>query len=98
MRQQPRQVSFRVPSEFPISLGEAVTIQSRIFEDAQGDLADPFTAQVTSFDEKNNVISAIAEEVNFTTVDPGPLRIITISSNSFDLDLKTVHDSLIYSR
>jgi hypothetical protein len=90
----PRQVSFRVPSEFPISLGEAVTIQSRIFEDAQGDLADPFTAQVTSFDEKNNVISAIAEEVNFTTVDPGPLRIITISSNSFDLDLKTVHDSL----
>ena len=90
----PRQVSFRIPSTYPLNAGDTFTFQSRVFEDAQGDIEAPFNCLVTQIDTANGVTSCSAEEVIFEQVDPGTDRQIDITSNVFDVNLRDVHDSI----
>jgi len=82
----------------PISLGDTITIQSHIFEDSQGDTADPISCQVISIEEKNGVYSIVSEEVNFGTVEPPVpgLRIININTDTRNVNIRSLHDA-IYS-
>jgi len=89
----PREFSFSVKDSTPVKLGEAVSIQSRIFENSEGDLGEPFNGQVISLENKNGFISAIAEELP-EGIETDPLRIISIDSNTFNVNLRTMHDGL----
>lgn len=94
----PRQISLKVPNIYDMKLGGYVSIQSRIFENSQGDLEDPITCQVVQLDDKDGIYSAVTEEVSFgTVIPPDPSeRVVFISENTFNINLKTVHDA-IYS-
>ena len=89
----PREVSFSVRDKYPVTLGESVTIQSRLFENQEGDLELPFSAQVVSIDKKNGFISAIAEELP-EGIGSDPIRIINIDADIFNINLRDLHDSL----
>lgn len=90
----PRQVSFRMPSTYPLNAGDTFTFQSRVFEDSQGDIEAPFNCLVTQIDTANGVTSCSAEEVIFDQVNPGTDREIDITANVFDVNLRDVHDSI----
>lgn len=92
----PREVSFKVPERFPLSLSSVVNIKSRIFENSQGDEADYFPCQITSIETKEGIHTAIAEEVILSAIDPPDplLRIININANTLNVNLKTIHDSI----
>lgn len=94
----PREVGFKVPSYYSVKLADVVSIQSHIFEDSQGVMAPAFSAQITSIDDSDGIISAVAEEVNFSEVEPPDpnLRIINVNSDVKNINLRTLHD-LIYT-
>ena len=92
----PREVAFKVPERFPMSLSSVINVKSRIFEDSQGDEADQFPCQITAIETKNGIHSVIAEEMVLSVVPPPDplLRIININSNTLNVNLKTIHDSI----
>lgn len=95
----PRQVSFRVPNSYPLKLGSQFTLQSRIFEDAQGDQEEPLNCQVVRLENAGGVYTALADEVVFNPVDPSSpeLRVITIDSDTTNLNLRSAHDAIYTS-
>lgn len=90
----PRQVSFRIPPQIPVVEGQGINVQSRIFEDAQGDLLDPISCQVLSVDRQPGFFSVMAEEVRYTQIPVDNVRIINISEDVFTINIRTVHDSI----
>jgi len=90
----PRLVSFKIPPQLPLSEGQAITVQSRIFEDSQGDQAEPFICQVLSVSRDFGHYSVMAEEVKFTQIPATNDRYIYITENVFNINLRTVHDSI----
>jgi hypothetical protein len=90
----PRQVSFKMPSRFPLKAADTFTFQSRIFEDAQGDIEAPFSCIVNQIDTANGLATVSGEEVIFNAVDPGNIRDIDISTDVYNINLREVHDSI----
>ena len=89
----PREFSFSVRNTTPVKLGEAVSIQSRVFENPEGDIEDPFTGQIVSIENRNGYISAVAEELP-PGIETDPLRLIQIDADMFNINLRSLHDSL----
>ena len=89
----PREFSFVVPDSLPVKIGESISIQSRLYENPEGDLEEPFSAQVTSADQRNGFIYAVAEEVP-EGIEADPLRIVQIDSDTYNVNLRTLHDTL----
>jgi len=92
----PREISFKVPTRYPLTLGGQFTIQSRIFENSQGDEEDPIPCQVTAMEESGGIFTVLSQEVVFgrTTPPDADLRIITISTDVYNINLRQVHDSI----
>lgn len=89
----PREFSFAVPDSYPVKLGEAVSIQSRLYENPEGDLEAPFSGQVTSAEQRQGFIYAVAEEVP-EGIEADPIRIVQIDSDTLNVNLRTLHDTL----
>jgi len=92
----PRQVSFKLPPTFELLPGQAVTIESRIFEDSQGDPEEPFVCQVIAVTRDEGFFSVLTEELKLNQLPAIPLRIINIDEDVYNINLRTLHDS-IYS-
>lgn len=92
----PRQVAFKLHPTLLLSEGQAINVQSRIFEDDQGDLLPAFQCQVLQIVRDKEQISVLAEEVKFTQIPAGPDRVININEDTLNLNLRSVHDT-IYS-
>lgn len=92
----PRQLSFKVPNRYPIKLGSQFNIQSRIFEDSQGDQEAPLNCQVVQLENSAGVYTVLADEVIFNPIDPSnpELRVITIDADTANLNLRTAHDAI----
>ena len=92
----PRQIAFKVPNKYPLKLGSQLTIESRIFENADGENEEPFQCQITSIENADGLHTAIAEEVIFGEVEPADpdLRIISLGADVLSMNLRTAHDDL----
>jgi hypothetical protein len=90
----PMQVSFKLPSYIPLSEGQAINVQSRIFENSQGDLLPPKKFQVLSISRDDGGFSVLAEEAIFTQVAVGTERIINITEDVYNINLRDIHDSI----
>lgn len=90
----PRQISFRVPPSIELIEGQAINISSRIFEDAQGDPEPAFACQVIGLARENGYYSVVAEELKLNQLPAPDVRVISISADTYDIDLRALHDSL----
>lgn len=90
----PNEVGFKIMNTFPLALGDFINFSSRIFLDSQGDIAPPVNLQVMQIDDSKGVLSVIAEEVNFSKIDPGTDRNIFINADTYNINLREVHDSI----
>lgn len=90
----PRQVSFKIPPLIRVSEGSAVTVKSRIFEDPQGDAEDAFTCQIMQVEQVDEGYKCLAEEVRYAQIPAVGDRIINITEDAFNINIKTIHDSI----
>lgn len=95
----PGMCSFRLPFNRSVGLGDTITLQSRIFEDATGSEKSAQSAIITSINRREADYEVEAQLFNFRKTDSAPgsgVRTILIDASTTDLNLRTVHDS-IYS-
>lgn len=90
----PRQVGFKVPPYITLQEGQAIYLQSRIFENDQGGLAPSFQCQILSTERSEQGYNVLAEEVNFTLIPPTNIRVINITEDAYNINLRSVHDSI----
>lgn len=90
----PRKIALRIPPTITPREGQVFSIQSRIFTDAQGDLAAPFLAQVIQVERKPDHYNVALEEAIFNQIPVGTERIININDNVYNFNLRSVHDSI----
>lgn len=90
----PRRFRFRLPitqDPAPV-LGAAITVSHRKLQDDEGSETSA-TAQIISLKKDEAEYHVIAEEIAFVQ-EPVTDHIITIDADTFDLNLRTVHDQI----
>lgn len=90
----PRLISLKIPPTITPREGQAVSLQSRIFNDAQGSPADPFLAQIMQVERQPDHYKLSLEEVIYSQIPVGTERIINISDDVYNFNLRAVHDSI----
>lgn len=90
----PRQIALKIPPTIAPREGQVFSLQSRIFTDAQGDLADPFLAQVLQVERQPDHYKVSLEEVIFSQIPAGTERIINLDDDIYNFNLRSVHDSI----
>lgn len=90
----PRKFKFQLPiivDPAPV-LGSAITVSHRKLQDAQGSEIST-TAQIISLEKTEARYTVVAEEMSFVQ-EPVTDHIITIDSDTFDFNLREVHDQI----
>lgn len=90
----PRQIALKLPPGVAPREGQCLSLSSRIFTDAQGDIADPFLAQVIQVERQPDHYKVSLEEVIFTQIAAGTERIINVNENILNFNIRDVHDSI----
>lgn len=91
----PGEMGFRVPHTYPLTIGNTITLKSRIFEDAQGTQeTTPRSAIITQLEKSAEYYTGKAIYFNFRLQDV-TTRTILIDESQRDFNLRTAHD-LIY--
>jgi len=90
----PRQIALKLPPTVAPKEGQCISLQSRIFTDSQGDIADPFLAQVIQIERQPDHYKVSLEEVIFKQIPAGTERIINVSDNVLNFNIRTIHDSI----
>lgn len=90
----PRQISLKIPPTIAPREGQVFSLQSRIFTNAQGDLAEPFLAQVLQVERQPDQYKVSLEEVIFSQIPAGTDRIINLNDDVYNFNLRTIHDSI----
>lgn len=88
----PRKFKFQLPITESPTLGAAITISSRNIQDDEGS-ATSLIAQIISIDKSEARYSVNAEEMSFVQ-EPSTDHIITIDANTFNFNLRTIHDQI----
>jgi hypothetical protein len=91
----PRTVAFMLPAGIELEPGAVFTVQSHRFCDAQGFIAPPVTCQSLSVEITETGLTVLGEEISSVALSPedGIFRIY-IDQDSFNLNLRTVFDSI----
>lgn len=91
----PRSVAFKTPVTVPIRLGSVFTLSSSKFEDSQGQLLAPLLFQAISVQPSETDCTVMGEQVPVFIDDvPDGVATVNIDEDSFNLNLRTVYDSI----
>lgn len=90
----PKTLNFTLPNGVAPVAGSVVNIQSRVFEDPQGAMAAPMPFFLTRVEPALGHYKVKAEQLNLPATGPSGLRRIYINDYSYNLNLKTLHDSI----
>jgi hypothetical protein len=96
-RDPPRKFSFELfVTSDPPELGQGIEVEHWSLQDEDGNIVTA-PAQITSIENEEDRMVIDAEEMLFTSIldseNPEGSRLIVIDSDSFNLNLRTLHDS-----
>lgn len=94
-RDPPRRFNFEINKEQQVELGGGYRVASHVIQDETGALSDA-PVQITRLASEEDRFKLEAEEVLFTEYDQVDVtdRVVVIGSNTFDVNLRTMHDGL----
>jgi hypothetical protein len=90
----PRHINFSLPRTILPTLGSTVSIRSRVFEDAQGDMADYESYLITRVQNNLEDYAVQAEQVSLPLTAPSGDRYVYIDVTTVNIDLKALHDEV----
>ena len=88
----PRTITFALPLSLPPRLGDICSIQSRVFQDAQGHTAPASPYFITRVEPRAVDYVVQAEQINQPSA-VSQLRVVNITQDTANLNLKDLHDS-----